>query len=183
MMTMVPVFPAGPRTPVNSESDMIAIRRAVSGDLPFIAAVMNHYIATSTCTFHLEPRTPADYAAWFRDRTAAHPVTIAELDGAAAGFAYLSPWRPREAYRRSVEGSVYVHPERHRRGIGRALLTDLIERARALDHRTLIGGACTEAEASLALQRALGFRTVGVLKDVGYKFGRWLDVEHTQFML
>ena len=123
---------------------MIAIRRAVAADLPFIAGVMNHYIATSTCTFHLESRTPEDYAAWFRDRTDVHPVTVAEIDGDAVGFAYLSPWRPREAYRRSVEGSVYVHRER---------------------------------------QRALGFRTVGVLKDVGYKFDRWLDVEHTQLML
>ena len=162
---------------------MITIRPAVTADLPFVAAVMNHYIATSTCTFHLEPRSPEDYAAWFRDRTEAHPVTVAELDAEVAGFAYLSPWRPREAYRRSVEGSVYIHPERHRRGIGRALLTDLIERARALGHRTLIGGTCTEAEASRALQRTLGFRTVGVLKDVGYKFGRWLDVEHTQLLL
>ena len=162
---------------------MLTIRLAVAADLPFIAAVMNHYIATSTCTFHLEPRTPEDYAAWFSDRTAAHPVTVAELDADTAGFAYLSPWRPREAYRRSVEGSVYVHPYRRRQGIGRALLTDLIERARALGHRTLIGGTCTEAEASVALQRALGFRTVGVLRDVGYKFGRWLDVEHTQLML
>ena len=162
---------------------MITIRRAVAADLPFIAAIMNHYIETSTCTFHLRPRSPEDYAAWLGDRTGAHPVTIAELDGEPAGFAYLSPWRPREAYRRSVEGSVYVHPDRHRRGIGRALLTDLIERARSLGHRTLIGGTCTEAEASLALQRALGFRTVGVLRDVGYKFGRWLDVEHTQLML
>lgn len=162
---------------------MITIRRAVAADLPFIAAVMNHYIVTSTCTFHLEPRTPEDYAAWFRDRTDAHPVTVAALDGDTAGFGYLSPWRPREAYRRSVEGSVYVHPDRQRRGIGRALLTDLIERARSLGHRTLIGGTCTEAEASRALQRALGFRTVGVLKEVGCKFGRWLDVEHTQLML
>lgn len=165
------------------ETGMITIRRAAAADLPFIAAVMNHYIATSTCTFHLEPRTAEEYAAWFRDRTDFHPVTVAQVDGAAAGFAYLSPWRPREAYRRSVEGSVYVHPERQRRGIGRALLADLVERARSRGHRTLIGGACTEAEASLALQRALGFRTVGVLKDVGYKFGRWLDVEHTQLML
>ena len=164
-------------------AEMITIRHATAADLPFIAGVMNHYIATSTCTFHLEPRTPEDYAAWFHGRTDAHPVTVAELDGDVAGFAYLSPWRPREAYRRSVEGSVYVHPDRHRRGIGRVLLTDLIERARSLGHRTLIGGACTEADASLALQRALGFRTVGVLKDVGYKFGRWLDVEHTQLML
>lgn len=162
---------------------MITIRPAAATDLAFIAEVMNHYIATSTCTFHLEPRSPEDYAAWFRDRTDSHPVTVAEFRGHPAGFAYLSRWRPREAYRRSVEGSVYVHPERHRRGIGRALLADLIERARSLGHRTLIGGACTEAEASLALQRALGFRTVGVLKDVGYKFGRWLDVEHTQLML
>ena len=162
---------------------IITIRPAVTADLPFIGEVMNHYIATSTCTFHLEPRTPEDYAAWFSDRTAAHPVTVAELDGDAAGYAYLSPWRPREAYRRSVEGSVYVRPDLHRRGIGRALLTDLIERARVLGHRTLIGGTCTEVEASRALQRALGFRTVGVLKDVGYKFGRWLDVEHTQLML
>ncbi len=177
LLDPLPAFGNGRNT------EMITIRHANAADLPFIAGVMNHYIATSTCTFHLAPRTPEEYGGWFRDRTDAHPVTVAELDADTAGFAYLSPWRPREAYRRSVEGSVYVHPGRHRRGVGRALLTDLIARARALGHRTLIGGTCTEAEASLALQRALGFRTVGVLKKVGYKFGRWLDVEHTQLML
>jgi phosphinothricin acetyltransferase len=160
-----------------------SVRLAAQADLPAIGAIFNYYIAHSTCTFHLEPQTDAEYQAWFHDCTDAQPLTVVERDGRVLGWASLSPWKSRCAYSHSVEGSVYVHHECHREGVGKILLTDLIERAQALGHRTLIGGACTEHAASLALQKSFGFREVGVLKEVGYKFGRWLDVLHTQLML
>lgn len=136
-----------------------------------------------SCTFQVEVESEAEQLAWFQGRTAAHPVIVAEAEGEVVGWAALSPWKSRCAYRHSVEASVYVRPERQRRGLGRALLSDLIDRARAAGHRAIIGGACTEHPASLALQESLGFQRVGCFREVGYKFGRWLDVVYTQRML
>ena len=99
------------------------------------------------------------------------------------GWAALSPWKSRCAYARSAEASVYVRPDHHRRGVGRALLADLIERARTAGLHTVLGGTCTEHPGSLALQEALGFERVGCLREVGFKFGRWLDVAYTQLIL
>jgi len=162
----------------------VRIRLAREEDLETVRSIFNYYVETSTCTFNLEPQTREECLASYRARTDKLPLVVAELDGRVVGWAALSQWRrPGTAYSRSVEGSVYVDKNLHRKGIGKALTIDMIDRAKALGHRTLIGGACTEQEASLALQRAMGFRSVGVLKSVGYKFGRWLDVEHTQLML
>jgi phosphinothricin acetyltransferase len=161
----------------------IRIRQATVDDLPVIRAIYNHYVETSTCTFQLEPDTAEARLAWFSNRTAAHPVTVAEWDGEVVAWASLSPWRPRGAYAHTVEASVYVRQDMHRRGIGRALLADLIDRARAAGHRTIVGGACAEQAASLALQERLGFQQVGRFREVGWKFGRWLDVVYTQLLL
>lgn len=160
------------------------IRLATETDLEATRRIFNHYVETSTCTFNLEPYTEEEYLATFRARSEKLPMTVALVDDRVVGWAALSQWRrPGTAYARSVEGSVYVDADHHRRGIGRALTVDLIERARSLGHKTLIGGACTEQAASIALQKSLGFETVGIFRSVGYKFGRWLDVEHTQLML
>src|SRR5205807_1411643 len=99
------------------------------------------------------------------------------------GWGALSPWKSRCAYANTVEASVYVRHDLHRRGVGRVLLADLIERARAAGHHTILGGTCTEQPPSLALQEALGFVRVGCLREVGFKFGRWLDVAYMQLML
>lgn len=159
------------------------IRAATADDLPAIAAIYNHYVATSTCTFQYDPDTDADRREWFAGRTAAHPVVVAEEGGEVVGWAALSPWKSRIGYAHSVEFSVYVHPEHHRRGIGRELVVDLIDRARAAGHHTIIGGACTEHPASMALQESLGFVPVAHFRETGYKFGRWLDVVYFQLML
>jgi L-amino acid N-acyltransferase YncA len=162
----------------------LTIRLATEDDLEAIGTIFNHYIETSTCTFNLKPQTKEEYETWFRPRTENLPVIVADIEGTIVGYAALSQWRRAgTAYKRSVEGSVYVEKGYHRQGIGKALTVDLIEHAKAHGHRTLIGGACTEQEASLALQRSLGFESVGVFKNVGYKFDRWLHVEHTQLML
>lgn len=161
----------------------VQIRLATIADLPAIRAIFNHYVATSTCTFQLEPETEEEHHRWFTERAAGHPVTVAELAGEVAGWGALSAWKSRCAYAHSVEASVYIRHDMHRRGIGRAILTDLIERARTAGHHTILGGACTEHAASLALQESLGFVRVGCLREVGFKFGRWLDVAYLQLML
>lgn len=161
----------------------VVIRPATEADLDAIRDIYNHYVAHSTCTFQLEPDTAAERRAWFRDRAPAHPVTVAEVNGAVVAWAALSPWKSRCAYARSAEASVYVRPDAHRRGLGRALLADLIERGRAAGLHTILGATCTEHAASLALQDAMGFERCGVTREVGFKFGRWLDVAYTQLML
>jgi len=145
----------------------LTIRLATEDDLEAIGTIFNHYIETSTCTFNLKPQTKEEYETWFRPRTENLPVIVADIEGTIVGYAALSQWRRAgTAYKRSVEGSVYVEKGYHRQGIGKALTVDLIEHAKAHGHRTLIGGACTEQEASLALQRSLGFESVGVFKNV-----------------
>src|SRR5262249_29158084 len=161
----------------------VRIRLAGVADLPAIRAIYNHYVATSTCTFRMEPQTEEELLAEFTARGRGHPVTVAELAGQVVGWGALSPWKSRCAYAHTVEASVYVRHDMHRRGVGRALLADLIELARAAGHHTILGGACTEHAASLAVQEALGFVRVACLREVGFKFGRWLDVAYMQLMV
>ncbi|QJW97988.1 GNAT family N-acetyltransferase [Frigoriglobus tundricola] len=159
------------------------IRPATANDLDAVRAIFNYYVTHSTCTFQIAPETAEERLAWFRGRTECHPVTVAEAGGEIIGWAALSPWKSRCAYAGSAEASVYVHHAHHRRGVGKALLLDLITRARAAGLHTIIGGTTTDQSASLALQLALGFESVGTFREVGYKFDRWLDVTYTQLML
>ena len=161
----------------------VVIRPATVDDLGAVRAIYNHYVETSTCTFQIEPDTQAERLAWFTNRSPAHPVTVAQLGGEVVGWAALSPWKPRDGYARSVEASVYIRHDRLRRGLGRALMADLIGRARAAGHHTIIGGACTEMTASLALQESLRFERVAYFREVGRKFTRWLDVVYMQLLL
>ena len=161
----------------------VDVRLATIADLAPIRDIYNYYVTRSTCTFQVELDTEAERLEWFRKRSPAHPVVVAEVDGQVVGWAALSAWNSRCAYARSVEASVYVPHDMHRHGIGRALLVDLIERARSLGHHTIIGGACTEQAGSLALQESLGFEKVACFREVGYKFGRWLDVVYLQLFL
>ena len=117
---------------------------------------MNYYVTRSTCTFQVEPDTEGEWLAWFQGRSPAHSATVAEVADEVVGWAALSAWKSRCAYARSVETPVYIRHDLHRRGLGRALMLDLIERAQAAGHHTIIGGACTEQAASLALQSRLG---------------------------
>jgi phosphinothricin acetyltransferase len=160
------------------------IRLATDADLVAINDIYNYYVARSTCTYQLEPEPLDGRRAWF----AAHPpekypVTVAEIGGQVVGWGALSKFRDRAAYNPTVEASVYIHHDFHRRGIGRALLEDLIERARAIGYHSLLGGASGDQTASLALQESLGFQRIGCFKEVGYKFGRRLDVVFMQLML
>jgi phosphinothricin acetyltransferase len=159
------------------------IRPAAADDFPAVREIYNFYVANSTCTYQLEPDPEDVHRNWFTDRGPAHPVIVAEAGGEVVGWGALSPWNKRAGYARTVEASVYVRHDAHRRGIGRALLVELIDLARALGHHTILGGTSADQPASLALQEALGFVRVGLLREVGVKFGRRLDVILTQRML
>jgi phosphinothricin acetyltransferase len=161
----------------------LRIRVAEARDLDAINAIYNHCVERSTCTFQVEPVSAAERASWFAEHGEAHPVTVAEREGEVVGWGALSPHKGRCAYRHTVEPSVYVHQDLLGQGIGRALLGDLIARARAVGHHTMVGGVCSENAASLALCREFGFLEVGHLREVGRKFERWLDVVLVQLQL
>ena len=161
-------------------NDPFRIRTAIEADLDAIREIYNHYVRTSTCTFQLDPDTEVERLAWFRGRTERHPVVVAVEGTAVIAWGSLSPWRSRCAYAHSVEASVYVRHDRHRRGLGKAILRELVDRAEELGHRVVIGGACTEHPASIGLQESVGFQHVGLFRQVGYKFDRWLDVAYLQ---
>jgi phosphinothricin acetyltransferase len=163
---------------------VITIRLATESDLAAINAIYNHYVLTSTCTYQEEPDAPEARVAWFRAHGAEHPVTVAvDAGGEVLGWGALSRFHPRSAYRRTVENAVYVRPDHHRRGIGRLLLSDQIDRARAAGHHAILALVDSDQPASIALHEALGFERVAFLREVGYKFGRWLHVVYMQRLL
>jgi phosphinothricin acetyltransferase len=162
------------------------IRDASDLDLDDITALYGREVLNGTATFELEPPTRAEMARRFA-AVKRHdlPWLVAELDGAFAGYAYASPFRPRPAYRYGVEGSIYVEATARGRGVGRALLEGLVERIRAMGLRHVIGAISDSdsSAASIGLHRALGFRDAGVYRQVGWKFDRWLDVTLMQLDL
>ena len=159
------------------------MRLAANVDLVAINDIYNHYVLHSTCTYQEEPETMEQRHKWFDAHGERHPVTVAVMDDRIVGWGSLSPFHARSAYRNTVENSVYVHHEMHRRGIGSMILQDLIERARVIGHHTIIAGIDGEQTASLALHARFGFEKVAHLKQLGFKFGRWLDVIYMQLML
>jgi L-amino acid N-acyltransferase YncA len=155
----------------------IAIRPVEAADIPAIARIYAHAVTHGTASFELEPPSEAEMArrmAALRD--GGFPYLVAEIDGALAGYAYAGPYRPRPAYRFSVENSVYVAPDAQRRGVGRALMHALIESATAKGFRQMIAVIGDSAQTpSIELHRAAGFRMIGAIQSVGHKHGRWLD--------
>lgn len=155
----------------------VAIRLAVAADLPAINDIYNHYVEHSTCTYQESLETMASRQAWFDKHGPEHPVTVAvDRSGVVAGWGSLSAFHARSAYRFTVENSVYIRHDLRGQGIGRSLLADLIERAAAIGHHAIIAGIDAEQPASIALHHRFGFEQAGHLKEVGFKYGRWLDV-------
>lgn len=159
------------------------IRLAHAEDLPAINAIYNHFVEHCTCTYQAVPETAEARLAWFRAHDPRHPVIVAELDDEVVGWASLNVYNQRCAYERTVENSVYVRHDRHGRGIGRALLSDLVARARFLHHHTILAGISAEQEASIAAHAALGFVKVAHFRELGFKHGQWLDVIFMQLLL
>lgn len=159
------------------------LRIARAAELAAINDIYNHFVLHSTCTYQTEPETIEARRAWFDRHEAQHPIIVAMMNDQVVGWGSLSPFHPRAAYSRTVENSVYVHHEFHRRGIGGLILEDLIQRATAIGHHTIIALISADQTASVALHERAGFKTVGEIQEVGHKFGRWLDVLYMQKML
>jgi phosphinothricin acetyltransferase len=161
------------------------IRPSRDEDIPAIAGIYAHAVVHGTASFELDPPDEAEMA---RRRAAlldgGFPHLVAEIDGAVAGFAYAGPYRPRPAYRFTVEDTVYVAPDRHRTGVGRALLSGLIGTCEASGFRQMVAVIGDSASrGSIGLHAALGFRRAGLLEAVGWKHGRWRDVVLMQRVL
>jgi L-amino acid N-acyltransferase YncA len=155
----------------------VVIRPATQADIPGITRIYAHAVTYGTASFELTAPDEAEMWRRMNDLTSMHfPYLAAELNGALAGYAYAAPYRSRPAYRFTVENSVYVAPDLHRRGIGKTLLEALIEACTQRDFRLMIAviGDSKQA-ASIGIHEAMGFTHVGVFENVGYKFGRWLD--------
>jgi L-amino acid N-acyltransferase YncA len=161
----------------------LIIRPAMPGDVPAIADIFNHYVANSTCTYQTDVESVAARVKWLAGHGPNHPVTVAVSDGQIVAWGSLSAFNYRSAYARTVENTVYVHHQHHRKGIGRAVTVDLIERAKQLGHHTMIALISAEQSASLALHRSLGFVDAGLIREAGFKFDTWLDVAYLQKML
>jgi L-amino acid N-acyltransferase YncA len=160
-----------------------SLRDAIAADLDRINAIYNFYVEHSTCTYQEAPSTTAERQAWFERHGPHHPVIVAEVDGRVVGWGALSPFHARSAYRFTVEDSVYVDDAWRGRGIGRRLLEELVARARAIGYHTIIAGVDASQPGSLALHARHGFERVAHLSEVGFKFGRWLDVIYLQLKL
>ncbi|MDB6071161.1 MAG: pat [Verrucomicrobiales bacterium] len=157
------------------------LRPATLDDLPAINAIYNFYVLTSTATYQTQPESDEARLTWFSERDLAlHPVMVAEVDGRVAAWGSLSRFGKREAFAGTVENSIYVHPDFQRRGLGRALLADQLERAAAAGHHTIIAAISGEQNASLNLHLAHGFTHAGRLVEAGWKFNQWLDLVYLQ---
>ena len=152
------------------------IRLASSADLEAIDRIYNHWVLHSTCTYQLEVDAPPKRREWLAAHGPQHPVTVAEVGQEVVGWGALSPFHPRLGYRYSVEDSLYVDANYQRRGIGRALLADLLQRAGRLEHHVVIALIDSQQEHSIRLHAQQGFVQAGRLHEVGFKFGQWLDV-------
>jgi L-amino acid N-acyltransferase len=162
----------------------ITVRLAEVGDAEAIRRIYNNEVRTATSTFDLVPRSLADQERWLAARSGAFAAIIAaDDDGRILGFGSLSPYKERAAYRTTVEDSVYVDPARQGGGIGTALLTRLVEIARSSGFHTVIARIEASGAASRALHARCGFELVGIEREVGRKFNRWLDIAVMQLLL
>lgn len=153
------------------------IRPLVEHDLPTITAIYNEAGVNTTASYDLEPVTVANRRAWWQAKVARnHPVLVAELDGAVIGYAAYGTFRSLAGYDQTVEHSVYVADGHRASGIGRMLMRALVDHARGNGVHVMIGVLDADNESSLAFHQRLGFTEVGRLREVGFKFGRWLDV-------
>ena len=152
---------------------------------PEILAILNEAIVNSTALYDYKPRTMAAMEGWFEAKTKGkYPVLGAfDEDDVLAGFASYGAFRAWPAYKYSVEHSVYVQKENRRRGLGKVLLSALIDAAKNQEYHMMIGGIDSTNSASVRLHQSLGFTHCASIKHSGFKFGRWLDLEFYQLIL
>ncbi len=170
--------------PRGRQAPALAVRDATGEDIPAIVAITNHAILTTTANWNITPITHEARAAWLAERQGAGlPVLVAEREGGIVGFASYGPFRPYEAYLHTAEHGLYVDTGAQRSGVGTALLGALLARAEAAGVHVMVGAVEAGNTASIGLHERLGFVRVGLMREVGRKFDRWLDLVLMQRIL
>jgi L-amino acid N-acyltransferase YncA len=159
------------------------IRNVNIEDAGAICDIYNHYVLNTTITFEEEPVSIKEMQGRIVEVTASLPWSVSEESGKVIGYAFASNWKSRCAYRFSVESTVYLHPDFIGKGIGRRLYESLISELRNRSLHGVIGGIALPNEGSVALHERLGFIKVAHFKEVGLKFGQWIDVGYWQLLL
>jgi phosphinothricin acetyltransferase len=163
---------------------MIHIREAVENDLPQILEIYNEVIKNTTAVYDYDPHTLEMRKQWFATKKdQGFPVFVADENGTILGLSSIGVFRAWAAYKYSVENSVYVAAETRGKGIGKLLIPPLIEAAKKMNMHTIIASVDASNEASLRLHKSFGFEEVAHFKEVGWKFGRWLDLKFLQLMI
>lgn len=155
----------------------ITLRPATANDLEGILAIVNHNILYSTALYDYNVKSMEYMQQWFSEKQeAGWPVIVADCKGKVAGYGTYGTFRTKDGYKYTVEHSVYVNEEYHGKGIGKMLLADLIVLAKKQGMHSMIAGIDAENKGSIEFHKKFGFREAGLLKEVGFKFNRWLDV-------
>jgi len=162
----------------------MTLRFAREEDCAAIAGIYNHAVLNTAAIWNDQTVDAENRLAWFvARRQAGFPVLVSEEDGQVTGYASFGDWRAFDGFRHTVEHSVYVHPEHQGKGLGRLLLSQLIEEARRIGKHVMVAGIESQNHASLHLHRQLGFTITAQMPQVGTKFGRWLDLTFMQLQL
>lgn len=182
------VFVRGETIPATVQSMSVEIRRVERRDAEGIRSIYNRYVTESTALFDMVPRTLDEQVQWIDEHSGGHPAVVAIVRGEdgtdrVVGFGSLSPFRSRPAYATTVEDSVYLLEEYQGRGIGRMVLEELVRLAELHGFHSVIARITGSNDASIGLHTACGFQLVGTEREVGRKFGRWLDVVELQRLL
>lgn len=159
------------------------IREAVIEDLPAMLDIYNEAVRNTTATFDLEELTLEEREVWFHKYGGSHPLIVAEVDGQVAGYSSLSLFREKKAYESTTELSIYISKAFRGRGIGKAMMTAILERAKELGYHVVIGGITAGNDVSVNLHKQFGFEFIGSFREVGRKFGSWQDVLFYQLIL
>ncbi|HTI09897.1 MAG TPA: GNAT family N-acetyltransferase [Puia sp.] len=163
---------------------MTTIRSARESDLPEILAIYNDIILNTTAVYQYVPQTMEMRRAWYETKLKdGHPVFVAESEGRVVGFSSYGPFRAWAAYKYTVENSVYVAADQRGKGIGKLLITPLIDTAKSNDLHAIIAGIDASNIGSIKLHQSFGFEEVAHFRQVGYKFGRWLDLKFLELLL
>jgi L-amino acid N-acyltransferase len=155
---------------------MVTIRKAAIDDLESITEIYNEAILNTTATFDTQPKTLDEQKKWYQNHQPNYPILVAEQDRLIVGWASLSKWSDRCAYCGTAEASIYIKKEYRGKGIGKQILDELLKEGEDMELHTVIARVAGDNQASLRLFKSKGFKDIGVMREVGRKFGKLLDV-------
>lgn len=159
------------------------LRKATLDDAEAIREIYNYEVLNSLVTLDLTPRSEAEQRHWIAEHSGVYPAIVAVIDGRVAGFASLSPYRPRPGYSTTVEDSIYVGADYRKQGVGTALLNEILKLAEQHGFHSCMARVMADHQASLSLHESCGFFVVGIEREVGRKFGKWLNIALLQKLL